>query len=174
MLLSRLVCKKNVRTKTIRGKTFINIWITKVKLFWKKRGASVLTLQCNSYLSHVRSFFKISSNFQYISSVSRYSLPCQLFPDTPYYFSVHKSTSVVYQGIAFLVNCSQTPHTSSLYTKSTSVVYQGITFLVNCSQTPHPISLYTKSTSVVYQGITFLVNCSQTPHPISLYTKVHQ
>ena len=51
MLLSRLVCKKNVRTKTIRGKTFINIWITKVKLFWNKSGAGVLTLQRNSYLS---------------------------------------------------------------------------------------------------------------------------
>ena len=25
LLLSRLMCKKNVRTKTIRGKTFINI-----------------------------------------------------------------------------------------------------------------------------------------------------
>jgi hypothetical protein len=34
---------------------------SQVKLFWKKRGAGVLTLQCNSYLSHVRSFFKISS-----------------------------------------------------------------------------------------------------------------
>jgi hypothetical protein len=41
--------------------SFINIWITKVKLFWKKSGTGVLTLQCNSYLSHVRSFFKISS-----------------------------------------------------------------------------------------------------------------
>ena len=72
LLLSRLMCKKNVRTKTIRGKTFINIWITKVKLFWKKRGAGVLTLQCNSYLSHVRSFFKISSNF--LSLISSYPL----------------------------------------------------------------------------------------------------
>jgi len=41
-LLSRLKCKKNIPTKTIRGKTFINIWIRKVKLFWKKSGASVL------------------------------------------------------------------------------------------------------------------------------------
>jgi hypothetical protein len=31
------MCKKIFRTKTIRGKTFINIWITKVKLFWKKK-----------------------------------------------------------------------------------------------------------------------------------------
>jgi len=35
-------CKKKIRTKTIRGKTFINRWITKVKLFWKKSGAGVL------------------------------------------------------------------------------------------------------------------------------------
>jgi hypothetical protein len=49
LLLSRLMCKKNVRTKTIHGKTFINISITKVKLFWKTSGAGVLTLQCNSY-----------------------------------------------------------------------------------------------------------------------------
>jgi hypothetical protein len=71
------MCKKNVRTKTICGKTFINIWITKVKLFWKKRGAGVLTLQCNSYLSHVRSFFKISSNF--LSLISSYRLEvCKL------------------------------------------------------------------------------------------------
>jgi hypothetical protein len=59
------MCKKNVRTKTIRGKTFINIWITKVKLFWKKRGAGVLTLQCNSYLSHVRDDCKLNL---YVSS----------------------------------------------------------------------------------------------------------
>ena len=72
LLLSRLMCKKNVRTKTIRGKTFITIWITKVQLFWKKSGAGVLTLQCNSYLSHVRSFFKISSNF--LSLISLYPL----------------------------------------------------------------------------------------------------
>ena len=31
LLLSRHMCKKNVRTKTIRGKTFINISITKIK-----------------------------------------------------------------------------------------------------------------------------------------------
>ena len=117
MLLSRLMCKKNVRTKTIRGKTFIKTFESQKLNYFGKKGAGILTLQCNSYLSHVRSFFKISSNFQYISSVSRYSLPCQLFPDTPYYFSVHKSTSVVYQGITFLVNCSQTPHPISLYTK---------------------------------------------------------
>jgi hypothetical protein len=64
--------KKTHKPKTIRGKTFINIWITKVKLFWKKRGAGVLTLQCNSYLSHVRPFFKISSNF--LSLISSYPL----------------------------------------------------------------------------------------------------
>jgi hypothetical protein len=34
--------------------------------------AGVLTLQCNSYLSHVRSFFKISSNF--LSLISSYPL----------------------------------------------------------------------------------------------------
>jgi hypothetical protein len=50
-------------TKTIRGKTFINIWITKVKLFWKKRGVGILTLQYNSYLSHVRSFWRILYTF---------------------------------------------------------------------------------------------------------------
>ena len=72
LLLSRLMCKKNVRTKTIRGKTFINISITKVKLFWKTSGAGILTLQCNSYLSHFRSFFKISSNF--LSLISLYPL----------------------------------------------------------------------------------------------------
>jgi hypothetical protein len=69
--------KEFVRTKTIRGKTFINIWITKVKLFWKKSGASVLTLQCNSYLSHVRSFFKIPNNF--LSLISSYPLLKMLF-----------------------------------------------------------------------------------------------
>jgi hypothetical protein len=72
LLLSRLKCKHFYRTKAIRWKTFINIWITKVKLFWKKSGANVLTLQCNSYLSHVRSFFKISSNF--LSLISLYPL----------------------------------------------------------------------------------------------------
>jgi hypothetical protein len=77
LLLSRLKCKKNVRSKMIRGKIFINIWITKVKLFWKKSGAGVLTLQCNSYLSHVRSFFKIPSNF--LSLISSYPLLKMLF-----------------------------------------------------------------------------------------------
>jgi hypothetical protein len=72
LLLSRLMWKKNVWIKTIRGKTFINIWITKVKLFWNKSGAGVLTLQRNLYLSHVRSFFKISSNF--LSLISSYPL----------------------------------------------------------------------------------------------------
>ena len=38
LLLSRLKCKKNIRTKTNRGKTFINIWITKVILFCGKSG----------------------------------------------------------------------------------------------------------------------------------------
>ena len=32
------MCKKNVRIKTIRGKTFINIWITKLNYFGKKVG----------------------------------------------------------------------------------------------------------------------------------------
>ena len=35
----------------------------KLNYFEKKSGAGVLTLQCNSYLSHVRAFFKISSTF---------------------------------------------------------------------------------------------------------------
>jgi hypothetical protein len=72
-----LSAKKNVRSKTIHGKTFINIWITKVKLFWKKRGAAVLTIQCNSYLSHVQCFFKIPSNF--LSLISSYPLLKMLF-----------------------------------------------------------------------------------------------
>ena len=42
MLLSWLKLKKDIRTKTIRWKTFINIWI-KVKLFWKKSWDGVLT-----------------------------------------------------------------------------------------------------------------------------------
>ena len=44
----------------------------KLNYFGKKSGAGVLTLQCNSYLSHVRSFFKISSNF--LSLISLYPL----------------------------------------------------------------------------------------------------
>ena len=47
------------------------------KLFWKKSGAGILTLQCNSYLSHVRSFFKISSNF--LSLISSYPLLKRFF-----------------------------------------------------------------------------------------------
>ena len=51
LLLSQLMCKKHVRTKMIRGKTFINIWITKVKLFccnlWKKCPAGVLSWHYN-------------------------------------------------------------------------------------------------------------------------------
>ena len=75
-----LSANKNVRTKTIRRKTFINIWITKVKLFRKKSRARVLTLQCNSYLSHVWSFFKIPSNF--LSLISLYPLFKNAFQHT--------------------------------------------------------------------------------------------
>jgi hypothetical protein len=50
-----------------------NFRYKKIKTYgWKKSGVGVLTLQCNSYLSHVRSFFKISSNF--LSLTSSYPL----------------------------------------------------------------------------------------------------
>jgi hypothetical protein len=71
--------QKNFENFKLWWKTFINIWITKVKLFWKKRGPGVLTLQRNSYLSHVRSFFKISSNF--LSLISSYP-PLKVFFST--------------------------------------------------------------------------------------------
>jgi hypothetical protein len=77
--LMSLITGNKVKKKTHKPRyceTFINIWITKVKLFWKKRGVGVLTLQYNSYLSHVRSFFKISSNF--LSLISSYIF-CAIF-----------------------------------------------------------------------------------------------
>jgi hypothetical protein len=51
-----------------------NLWLIYLHILtgWKTSGACVLTLQCNSYLSHFRSFLKISSNF--LSLISSYPL----------------------------------------------------------------------------------------------------
>jgi hypothetical protein len=65
---------RDVQVPRCPGPEMSRICLTSQKLnyFGKKRGASILTLQCNSYLSHVRSFFKISSNF--LSLISLYPL----------------------------------------------------------------------------------------------------
>ena len=49
--------------KRFAGRHLLIFESQKLNYFGKKSGAGVLTLQCNSYLSHVKSFFKISSNF---------------------------------------------------------------------------------------------------------------
>ena len=58
--------------KRLAGRHLLTFESQKLNYFGKKGGAGVLTLQCNSYLNHVRSFFKISSNF--LSLISSYPL----------------------------------------------------------------------------------------------------
>jgi hypothetical protein len=49
--------------KRFAGRHLLTFESQKLNYFGKKSGAGILTLPCNSYLSHVRSCFKISSNF---------------------------------------------------------------------------------------------------------------
>ena len=49
--------------KRFTGRHLLTFESQKLNYFGKKKGPGVLTLQCNSYLSHVWSFFKISSHF---------------------------------------------------------------------------------------------------------------
>ena len=58
--------------KRFAGRHLLIFESQKLNYFGKKSGAGVLTLQCNSYLNHVKSFFKISSNF--LSLISLYPL----------------------------------------------------------------------------------------------------
>ena len=70
--------KKMFEQKRFKGRHLLTFESQKLNYFGKKSGAGVLTLQCNSYLSHVRSFFKIPSNF--LSLISSYPLlKMQLF-----------------------------------------------------------------------------------------------
>ena len=48
--------------KRFAGRHLLTFESQKFNYFAKKSGVGVLTLQCNSYMSHVQSFFKISSN----------------------------------------------------------------------------------------------------------------
>ena len=52
------VQKKMFEQKRFVGRHLLTFESQKLKLFWKKSGAGVLTLQCNSYLSHVRVLFQ--------------------------------------------------------------------------------------------------------------------
>jgi hypothetical protein len=57
--------------KRFAGRHLLTFESQKLNYFGKKGGgAGVLTLQCNSYLSHVRPFFKLSSNFLSLISFS--------------------------------------------------------------------------------------------------------
>jgi hypothetical protein len=49
--------------KRFAGRHVLTFESQKLNYFEKKSGAGVWTLQCNSYLSHVRSFFKIPRIF---------------------------------------------------------------------------------------------------------------
>ena len=63
--------KKMFEQKRFAGRHLLTFESQKLNYFGK-RGTGILTLQCNSYLSHVRSFFKIYSNF--LSLTSSYPL----------------------------------------------------------------------------------------------------
>ena len=53
LLLSRLLCKKKMfEQKRFAERHLVTFKSQKLNYFGKKRGACVLTLQCNSYLSH--------------------------------------------------------------------------------------------------------------------------
>ena len=66
--------------KRFAGRHLLTSESQKLNYFGKKGGAGILTLQCNSYLSHVRSFFKISINF--LSLISSYPLLKKVFQHT--------------------------------------------------------------------------------------------
>jgi hypothetical protein len=66
--------------KRFAGRHLLTFESQKLNYLGKKRGAGILTLQCNSYLSHVRFFFKISSNFLFLNSL--YPLSKMFFQHT--------------------------------------------------------------------------------------------